>query len=390
MLDSWRDKQVVKVITGMRRSGKSTLLQQYRERLLAAGIDESCIIAINMEDIDAEPLMDYHKLYSFIIAHIQKGRKNYLFVDEIQMVPQFERVVDSLLLKGNVDIYITGSNAYLLSSEIATLLSGRYVEIHILPFSFKEYLSATSLPAQEAYNRYITTSSLPYVLQLPNDEAVRTYLQGIYQTIVVKDIIERGKIQDGDMLDRIVRYLADNIGNLSSIKTIADTLTSAGRKVSHHTVDSYVELLTNSYLFYKVYRYDVKGKENLRTGQKYYISDIGLRNLLLGIKTGDLGHIVENIVFLQLLHSHRQVFVGKCGSSEIDFVCIDGSNTEYYQVALTVRDEKVLIRELAPLKSLRDSYPKYLLTLDADPAVDHNGIRQINILDWLNKEPLMN
>ncbi len=382
-LNTWRDKQVVKVITGMRRSGKSTLLQQYQQRLLSSGVDADCIIAINMEDIASEPLTDYHRLYAYITDRLRPGRQHYLFVDEIQMVPQFERVVDSLLLKQNVDIYITGSNAFLLSSEIATLISGRYVEVHLLPFSFHEFRTASPLPLQEAYNRYITTSSLPYVLQLPSAEAVRTYLQGIYQTIVVKDIIERGRIQDSDLLDRMVRYLADNIGNLSSMKSIADTLTSSGRKVSPHTVDSYMGLLTDSYLFYKVHRYDVKGKEHLRTGQKYYIADLGMRHMLLGIKTGDLGHILENVVFLQLLRRRKQVFVGKCGTAEIDFVCIDGDNVEYYQVALTVRDESVLARELAPLRSLRDSHPKFLLTLDPDPEINHDGIRQLNALEWL-------
>lgn len=382
-LETWRDKQMVKILTGIRRSGKSTIMKLYQQHLIRKGIQPDQILHINFEDLAVEPLLDYHKLYEYVSEHLKPDVQNYLFFDEIQSVAQFERVIDSLFLRPNVDIYITGSNAFLLSGEISTLLSGRYIEIHVLPLSLSEYRMGMNLPVDRLFNQYISTTLMPYVLQLSNTEEVSDYLQNIYQTIVIKDILSRGKIQDPDLLSRIVRYLSDNIGNLSSIKSITDTLASNGRKVSTHTVDNYIDLLCASFMFYKVFRYDVKGKEHLRTGQKYYISDLGLRNWLLGIRGGDLGHILENIVFLQLLRKGKQVMVGKVGANEIDFVCFQNGKTEYYQVALSVRDSKVLDRELSPLKSIKDNYPKYLITMDPDPEISHNGIIQKYALDWL-------
>lgn len=382
-LETWRDKQMVKILTGIRRSGKSTIMKLYQQHLIRNGINQNQILHLNFEDMAVEPLLDYHKLYEYVTQHLQPEVQNYLFFDEIQAVAQFERVIDSLLLLPNVDIYITGSNAFLLSGEIATLLSGRYIEIQVLPFSLSEYQRGMNLPLNQLYNQYITTTSLPYTLQLTTSEVVSDYLQNIYQTIVIKDILSRGKIQDPDLLNRILRYLSDNIGNISSIKSIADTLASNGRKVSTHTVDNYVDLLCASFMFYKVFRYDVKGKEHLRTGAKYYICDIGLRNWLLGLRGGDLGHILENVVFLHLFRQGKHVMVGKVGSKEIDFVCFQNGKTEYYQVALSVRDENVLNRELAPLNAIKDNYPKYLITLDPDPEISHNGIVQRYALDWL-------
>lgn len=382
-LETWRDKQMVKILTGIRRSGKSTIMKLYQQHLIRNGINQNQILHLNFEDMSVEPLLNYHKLYEYVTQHLQPEVQNYLFFDEIQAVAQFERVIDSLLLLPNVDIYITGSNAFLLSGEIATLLSGRYIEIQVLPFSLSEYQRGMNLPLNQLYNQYITTTSLPYTLQLTTSEAVSDYLQNIYQTIVIKDILSRGKIQDPDLLNRILRYLSDNIGNISSIKSITDTLTSNGRKVSTHTVDNYVDLLCASFVFYKVFRYDVKGKEHLRTGAKYYICDIGLRNWLLGLRGGDLGHILENVVFLHLFRQGKHVMVGKVGSKEIDFVCFQNGKTEYYQVALSVRDENVLNRELAPLNAIKDNYPKYLITLDPDPEISHNGIVQRYALDWL-------
>lgn len=382
-LETWRDKQMVKILTGIRRSGKSTIMKLYQQHLIRNGINQNQILHLNFEDMSVEPLLNYHKLYEYVTQHLQPEVQNYLFFDEIQAVAQFERVIDSLLLLPNVDIYITGSNAFLLSGEIATLLSGRYIEIQVLPFSLSEYQRGMNLPLNQLYNQYITTTSLPYTLQLTTSEAVSDYLQNIYQTIVIKDILSRGKIQDPDLLNRILRYLSDNIGNLSSIKSITDTLTSNGRKVSTHTVDNYIDLLCASFMFYKVFRYDVKGKEHLRTGAKYYICDIGLRNWLLGLRGGDLGHILENVVFLHLFRQGKHVMVGKVGSKEIDFVCFQNGKTEYYQVALSARDENVLNRELAPLNAIKDNYPKYLITLDPDPEISHNGIVQRYALDWL-------
>lgn len=388
-LEKWKDKPVVKVITGIRRCGKSTLLKIYRNRLHDMDVVDDQIISLNLEDIDNEKYLDYRELYSYVKNQIHPSKMNYLFFDEIQMVDNFQKAIDSLLLIDNVDIYVTGSNAYLLSGEIATLLSGRYVEIEMFPLSFKEYVSAlsTNITNETAYRNYIEYGAFPYITQLNNDsELIKDYLRGLYNTIVLKDVIYRKKIADGTVLESVVKFLSDNIGNTSAIKRISDTLTSAGRKTSSHTVESYVSALIASYIFYTVSRYDVKGTQLLKTGQKYYLADIGLRNIILGSKGGDLGHILENIIFLELLRRGNEVYIGKVGNLEIDFITLNGNSKTYYQVALSVRDEKTLQRELAPLQAINDSYPKYLITLDNDPAISHNGINQIYALDWLLNE----
>lgn len=315
---------------------------------------------------------------------------NYLFFDEIQLVGNFQKTIDSLFLLDNVDIYITGSNAYLLSGEIATLLTGRYVEIKLFPFSFSEFIMASGKPQslEQAYRQYVECGSFPYVTQICNDkEMVREYLSGLYNTIVLKDVVGRKKITDVMMLQSIVRFIADNIGNISVIKRISDTLTSLGRKITSHTVENYISALTDSYIFYQAQRYDTKGKQLLKTGMKLYLADIGLRNVINGTKGGDMGHILENIVFLELARRGGEIYVGKAGEAEIDFVVINGNDKAYYQVALSVRDEATMNRELAPLKSLPDSFPKYLLTMDNDPVVQHDGIKQIYVLDWLTERP---
>lgn len=388
-LEKWKDKPVVKVITGIRRCGKSTLLKIFRNRLHEMGITNNQILSLNLEDIDNEKYLDYRELYSFVKSQILPSKMNYLFFDEIQMVDNFQKAIDSLQLIDNVDIYVTGSNAFLLSGEIATLLSGRYIEIEMFPLSFKEYVSA--LPAntsnETAYRNYIEYGSFPYITQLNHDpELVKDYLRGLYNTIVLKDVIYRKKISDGIVLESIVKFLSDNIGNTSAIKRISDTLTSSGRKTSSHTVESYISALIASYIFYPVSRYDIKGTQLLKTRQKYYLADVGLRNIILGSKGGDLGHILENIIFLELLRRGKEVYIGKVGNLEIDFISINGNNKAYYQVSLSVRDEKTLQRELAPLQAIKDSFPKYLITLDNDPTISHNGISQIYALDWLLSE----
>lgn len=382
-LSTWRDKQVIKVITGVRRSGKSTLMLQFQERLKASGVQDEQIQALNFEDLAYDHLLDYKSLYQHLTSRLLADKQNYIFLDEVQMVNGYERTVDSLLLRPNVDIYITGSNAYLLSSEIATLLSGRYVELRLLPLSFFEYYSAVGGSREDAYRRYISETSFPYGLQLPHTDAVREYLRGLYSTVVLKDIVSRRKLQDMDLLERIIRFLADNVGSLVSVKSIANNLQSGGRNVSVHTVEAYLQSLVECYLFYRADRYDVRGKQNLKVGSKYYITDLGLRHLLLGIRNTDLGHLLENVVYLELLRRGCQVMVGKMDAEEIDFVTFRSGQTEYYQVALSVRDASTLRRELAPLKRLSDHYPKYLLTLDNDPLVFHDGVRQIYVLDWL-------
>lgn len=386
ILGKWREKKVIKVVTGIRRCGKSSLLRMFRDRLLDEGLSETQIQEINFENLDNEPLLDYKMLYAHVREHLCPDRMNYLFFDEIQMVENFQKVIDSLFLLDNVDIYVTGSNAYMLSGELATLLTGRYVEIKMFPLSFKEFMQSqpSGTSRESVYRKYVELSSFPYVLQIEHDrEMVHEYLLGLYNTIVLKDVVSRRKIADVMMLQSVVRFLADNIGNISVIKRISDTMTSLGRKITSHTVESYVTALVDSFIFYPVQRYDAKGRQLLKAGQKLYLADIGLRQVINGTKGGDMGHVLENIVFLELARRGGEVYVGRVGDCEIDFVVIDGDFRSYYQVSLSVRDEATMQRELSPLLSISDSYPKYLLTMDNDPVIYHNGIKQEYVLDWL-------
>lgn len=385
-LIAFRDKQLIKVVTGVRRCGKSTLLKMYQEWLREQGVEASRIISINFEDIDYEELTDYRKLYDYLKEHLNSERMTYIFLDEIQNVADFPKVVDSLYIKNNVDIYMTGSNAYMLSSEIATLISGRYVQIEMLPFSFKEYMESTGSMNDRGvkYTEYLENSSFPQTLELKGQpDEIRDYLEGLYNTIVVKDIVNRKKITDTMMLKSLLRFVFDNIGNPLSSKKIADTMTSAGRKNDVKTVEKYLEALTESYILYQAKRYNIKGKQYLKTLEKYYVVDVGLRFMLLGSKQMDAGHILENVVYLELLRRGYDVYVGKINEFEVDFVAQNSRGTSYFQVALTVRDEKTLQRELRPLQSIRDHYPKMILTLDEDPETQYDGIRRVNARDWL-------
>ncbi len=385
-LIAFRDKQLIKVVTGVRRCGKSTLLKMYQEWLREQGVEASRIISINFEDIDYEELTDYRKLYDYLKEHLNPERMTYIFLDEIQNVADFPKVVDSLYIKNNVDIYMTGSNAYMLSSEIATLISGRYVQIEMLPFSFKEYMESTGSMNDRGvkYTEYLENSSFPQTLELKGQpDEIRDYLEGLYNTIVVKDIVNRKKITDTMMLKSLLRFVFDNIGNPLSSKKIADTMTSAGRKIDVKTVEKYLEALTESFILYQAKRYNIKGKQYLKTLEKYYVVDVGLRFMLLGSKQMDAGHILENVVYLELLRRGYDVYVGKINEFEVDFVAQNSRGTSYFQVALTVRDEKTLQRELRPLQSIRDHYPKMILTLDEDPETQYDGIRRVNARDWL-------
>ncbi len=385
-LEKWRDKKVIKVVTGIRRCGKSSLLRMFRDRILAEGVSGRQVQDMNFEDLENEPFLDYKVLYAHVRKRLSPKGMNYLFFDEIQMVDGFQKVIDSLFLLDNVDIYVTGSNAYLLSGEIATLLTGRYVEIKLFPFSFREYLSAfpQDTNIESAYRNYIEEGAFPYVLQLRHDnEMVREYLSGLYNTVVLKDVVARRKITDVMMLQSVVRFLADNIGNISVIKRISDTMNSLGRKITSHTVENYISALVDSFVFYPVARYDTKGKQLLKTGQKLYLADVGMRQVINGTKGGDWGHILENIVYLELARRGGEIYVGKIGDAEIDFVVVRGGEKAYYQVALTVRDAATMDRELAPLRGISDNYPKVLLTMDNDPVVWHEGIKQQYVLDWL-------
>lgn len=387
----WQNKKIIKVVTGVRRCGKSTLLQEFQKTLLSQGIARECIQSINFDSIENEHLCDYHKLYSQVTENLVPQKMNYIFLDEIQMVPDFEKAINSLFLKDNVDLYLTGSNAYMLSGEIATLLSGRYIEIKMLPLSFSEYCELCSevsgIPIEanrKSYNQFAMFGGFPYIPNLLNDkEMIRDYLRGIYSTIVLKDILQRKKLSDSDVLEKITKYSLSNIGNLTSSKKVSDTLTSGGRKTASATVENCYTALTESYLFYKATRYDIKGKEFLKSLEKYYAVDTGLHYFMLGSKTGNEGFILENIVYLELLRRGYEIYVGKFGDMEVDFVAIKNGLPEYYQVSLSVTNEETLTRELKPLKAIRDSYPKFLLTLDETNEISHNGIRQIYALDWL-------
>lgn len=388
-LIGFRDKQLIKVVTGIRRCGKSTLFELYQEYLLQNGVRPDQITSCNFEAGEFADIEDHKALYRFISEKLLPDQMNYIFLDEIQRIADFQKAVDALFIRKNCDVYITGSNAFLLSGELATLLSGRYVEIRMLPLSFREFLSAHPADSNpdRLYQDYIHNSSFPYALELKRPKDIRQYLEGIYDSIVIKDIISRHKISDVNMLKSVTRFLFDNIGNLCSTKKIADTMTSAGRKISVHTVEHYLDALTDSFIFYRVGRYDIKGKQYLKTGDKYYAADIGLRYSVLGSKKADEGHILENIVYLELLRRGYEVWIGKSGPAEIDFIAIGEEGEAYYQVAYTVidADGKTLERELAPLDAIRDHNPKYLLTMDYGPMVSHNGIRQLYVLDWLLK-----
>lgn len=385
-LERWRDKQVIKIITGIRRCGKSTLMAQFQEKLLQSGIEATQIIAVNLEDYAFVDLLDPKKLHDYVLDRVPQSKKAYVFLDEVQNVPDFQRMVNSLYLRDEIDLYITGSNAYMLSGELATLLTGRYVTIEMLPLSFAEYVSwtgdTTDLPKK--YAAYLERSSFPYATELGEDiKAIDEYLQGIYSTVVLKDVVGRLKSVDPMMLESLLRFVFDSIGSRLSTKKIADTLTSMGRKIDVKTVERYLSALTDSFILYRAPRYDIKGKQHLKTLEKYYVADIGLRNMLLGRKHADVGHILENVVYLELIRRGHKVYVGKVGEQEVDFVTEDQDGTSYYQVAATVREAKTLEHELSPLQKIRDNHPKYLLTLDEDPDSDIEGIRKINALNWL-------
>ncbi len=378
-----KDKQIIKIITGIRRCGKSTLLALYRDYLKQNKVSEKQIINLNFEKPSDNIYSNWRDLYNDIVKKLLKNKMNYIFLDEVQIVPEFEKMVNGLFTLDNVDIYITGSNSYMLSGELATFLTGRYMQIHMLPLSFKEYFQVANIKDKEvAYSQYIENGSFPYLINLDNDsELIRNYLDGIYNTVLMKDVIIRNKIKDVMILESIVKFLFANIGNLVSTKKISDTLNSHNRKNSVNTIENYLTCLKNSYIIYNVGRYDIKGKEYLKTGDKYYVCDLGLRKYLLGEVT-DLGSILENIVFLELKRRGYDIYIGKYESEEIDFVIKKEDGLKYIQVALSIRDEKTLKRELAPLKSIDDNYPKYIITLDNDKAT-YEGIKEINALEFL-------
>ena len=393
ILKKFKDQQIIKVITGIRRCGKSTILNMFQDYLKENGVDERQIVSINFEDADYEDLQDRMKLHEYLKSKLVKGKKTYIFLDEIQKVKEFEKTVDSLFINKDVDLYITGSNAWLLSSELATLLTGRYIEIKMLPLSFKEYMSTfeDKTDISRKFRNYLRYSSFPQSIELYkiNPDNINLFLDGIYNTILFKDVMQRKGITDKNALERVTKYLYDNIGNRTSMKSISDNIEGLEKNNSYNTVSTYVEALIDSFFVYKANRYDIKGKEFLKTQEKYYAIDIGLRYYMLGQKSGrDMGHILENVVYLELLRRGYEVYIGKYDDLEVDFVAKNSEDTVYYQVALTTRendvnDNSTLNRELTPLKKINDNYQKYILTLDDDLDTDFEGIKKINVLDWL-------
>ena len=386
-LIQFKDKQFIKVITGIRRCGKSTLLKLFKEYLLENDVNEKQIIYINFESMQFDDIKDYKLLYEYIKEHIVEDSRTYLLLDEVQEVVHWEKAVNSFLVDFNVDIYLTGSNAWLLSSELSTLLSGRYVEIKMLPLSFKEYMDFIEEPSNDKernFQSYLRYGGLPSIIELNNNfDMIQPFLSGIYNTVLMKDIVQRNTVRDPALLDNLVRFLADNVGNSISTKKISDYLTSAGRKTTSATIDNYLQMLEKAFIFYRANRYDIKGKLYLKTQEKYYIVDTGIRNNLLGLRNMDYGHILENVVYLELLRRGFDVYIGKIGSMEVDFIAVKANKKIYYQVSASILDEKTKERELRSLMSIPDQYDKILLTMDKPYAEDFEGIKWVNIIDFL-------
>lgn len=388
-LIKFKDKRLIKVITGLRRSGKSTLLSLFEQHLLKSGVHEKQIIRMNFESLEFDEINTYKTLHAYIMERISDEKiKYYIILDEIQQVKSWEKVVNSLLVDVNADIYITGSNAYLLSSELSTLLAGRYVEIKMLPLSFKEYLdfldpdSPLSLP--EKFNQYLLYGGLPTIVELlEHKDTIGPFLEGIYNTVLMKDVVERNGVRDAALLESILKYIASNVGSVVSSKKISDYLTSSGRKTTGETIDNYLKMLESAYIIYKANRYDLKGKMFLKTLEKYYMVDIGIRNKLTGLQGTDYGHVLENIVYLELIRRGYDVSIGKVGTLEVDFIATKTNEKFYYQISASILNEETRIRELRPLESISDHYPKFILTMDQNIFNDFSGIKVKNIMDFL-------
>ena len=388
-LIQFRDKKLIKVVTGIRRSGKSTLLSLFENHLIARGVDRNHIIRMNFESFEFDGITTYKELQAYINKRIlDPNIKHYIILDEVQQVALWERAINSFLVDANVDVYITGSNAYLLSSELSTLLSGRYIEIKMQPLSFKEYLdfieSDKEISLQDKFNQYLQYGGLPTIVELlDTPDTIGPFLEGIYNTVLIKDVIERNGVRDAALLESILKFIAANIGCIVSTKKISDYLTSSGRKTTSDTIYNYLKMLEDAFIIYKANRYDLKGKMFLKTLEKYYFVDMGIRNRLTGLRDTDYGHVLENIVYLELVRRGYDVAIGKIGSLEVDFVASKMNEKSYYQISATIMDEKTRERELRPLQSISDNYPKYILTMDQTIFNDYSGIKVINIIDFL-------
>lgn len=383
-LNRWKDRDVIKVATGLRRCGKSSVLELFRRQLREGGIADSNILSINFESWNEEYPLDARELYRYIVQRLGSGT-NYVFLDEVQHVKEFERAVDALYVRDDVDLYITGSNAFFLSGELATLLTGRYVELRMLPFSFAEYWSARGGEEnlEDAFNRYLTYGGMPFAARLDNPQSISDYLGGVFNTVLVEDVARRHPRMDMRAFRDLSAFIADNVGNITSRKRLAAGLAQAGTKVSPATIGAYLDALMENYLAFKAGRYDLKGREYLETLEKYYLGDLGFRFWLLGKEQGDLGRRLENAVYLELLRRYRTVCVGKVGTAEVDFIAMGQDGPEYYQVAQTVLDETTRNREFAPLEAIADNYPKTVLTLDRVGVGDYRGIHHLNVIDWM-------
>lgn len=381
-----KDLRFIKIVSGVRRCGKSTLLKIFASKLRENGISEEQIIEINFEDLSFEELADYRKLNQFILEKTGEAKKYYLFLDEIQQVKNFQKVVDSLHLRRNIDIYLTGSNSSLLSGEMATLLTGRFVEVRMLPLSLREFyeLFPEKRP-EDLYSLYLRTTSFPFIIDFPaNKSLIDKVLEGLFSSIVIKDIVNRIPIRDPIVLEKLVRVCFSSVGNRISVAKLANSLTSVGNKTDNKTVEKYVHALCDSFVLYQADRWDLKGKELLKNLKKYYAVDIGLRRTLLGSESlSDGGHLLENVVYLELVRRGYKVYTGKWDDLEVDFVCTKEDRTIYIQVAASVRSESVLEREIKPLLLIKDNFPKFILTLDDDPSSTIKGIEKKNALEWL-------
>lgn len=386
-----KDQDLIKVITGVRRSGKSTLLESFRNEILSSGVNNENIFYLNFEDRETLQFKNWVDVYDEILKKIDPNQTYYVFLDEVQLIDNFEKLIDCLFIKKNIDLYVTGSNAFLLSSELATLLTGRYIAIHLHPYSFAEYILAfpEEKNTDRLFRQFLNNSTFPEAVNIFKSapELVSDYLQSIYDTVIRKDIITRHKLRNFNNLERIIEFIFDSIGSLLSPTNIAKQLNQySDKKISHNTIIKLINYLTESYIIYKAPRYDIKGKELLTINEKYYLVDLGLKNITItNTYDADLGHKLENVVYLELIRRGGKVFVGKNGEKEVDFIVQKSNNErEYYQVSYTINDEKVFEREISSFRNIKDNYPKFLLTLDYDNIII-DGIQKINIIDWLLK-----
>ena len=389
-LKAFKDNKIIKVITGLRRSGKSTLLQMYRDELITNGVSLSQIQYINFELMKYDNIHSYKQLYNLVVENIIPNQKNYLFFDEIQQVEGWEKAINSLVLEYDTDIYVTGSNAYLLSSELATLISGRYVEIKVLPLSFKEYNESykdSKNDKEELFNNYLKYGGLPQLLSLPSDEkTISTFLESIYDTIILKDVVSHTKLKDIDLLKRVFAFICGNVGSITSANNIAKYIANEAKldsSIRPATICNILEMLENAFIIYRANRYDIKGKEVLKSLEKYYVADTGLKNTIMGYTLENYGHSIENVVYLKLLRRGYKVYIGKCNNKEINFIAINKEETCYFQVTESLKDSNTCEREISPFYLTNDFYEKTIITTDKTYVTNIKGIKIVNLIDFL-------